>query len=190
MWVTANGKIHNANNPRTTWARLNRAAIVLAVVCALASMSIAAFAHGNEDGTTKATIGTAKVSIEYRRPVLKGRDLMKLIHPGDLWRLGADAPTTIESDTDLDFGGTRVPKGKHILLVRYVEPGKWTLVVSSKDRVHYEPSAKLGEVPLAVESGKDIVDALNIQLSNKNGQGFIEIAWGTYRLTTSFNQAN
>ena len=90
----------------------------------------------------------------------------------------------------MDFGGARVPKGKHILLVRYVEPGKWTLVVSSKDRTHYEPTAKLAEIPLVVESGKELVDPLNIQLSNKNGQGIIEIAWGTYQLTTSFNQAS
>lgn len=159
------------------------------VAFTLASAVQVAWAHGNEPGSAKATIGTTKVSIDYRRPMLKGRDLMKLIHPGDLWRLGADVPTTIDSDGDLDFGGTHITKGKYFLMARYVEPGKWTLVVSSKERRTYEPSAKLAEIPLDVESGKDSVDAMDIQLNNKGGRGNIEIAWGTYRLTASFAPA-
>jgi len=163
--------------------------ITALTTCALAGLCLSAFAHGNEEGSAKATLGNTKVSIEFHRPTLKGRDLMKMVHPGDLWRLGADDPTTIESDGDLDFGGTRVPKGKHILMARYLEPGKWTLVVSSKDRMHYEPSAKLVEIPMDVEPGQDSVEAMNIQLTNKGGAGEIEIAWGTYRLRASFSPA-
>jgi hypothetical protein len=165
---------------------IKRVLLGIAVAGAFLSISLVIHAHGNEEGSAKAVIGSTKVSIDFRRPTLKGRDLMKLIHPGDLWRLGADVPTTIESEADLDFGGTRVAKGKHFLLARYVEPGKWTLVVSSKDRQHYEPSSKLAEIPMAVENDKEPVDAMNIQLNNQAGQGNIEISWGTYRLTASF----
>jgi len=159
------------------------------ILIALAGSSSLLLAHGNEPGSAKATLGTTKVSIDFRRPMLKGRDLMKLIHPGDLWRLGADVPTTIETDGDLDFGGTRVAKGKYFLMARFVEPGKWTLVVSSKERRAYEPSAKLAEIPLDVEEGQAPVDAMDIQLTNKGGRGNIEIAWGTFRLTASFAPA-
>ncbi len=169
--------------------KFNRLFLTAMTACALASVAPLALAHGNEPGSAKATIGTTKVSIDYRRPMLKGRDVMKLIHPGDLWRLGADVSTTIESDGDLDFGGTRVPKGKHFLMARFVETGKWTLVVSSKERREYEPSAKLAEIPMEVEEGKDPVDAMDIQLTNKAGRGSIEIAWGTFRLTASFAPA-
>lgn len=155
----------------------------------LTLISMIAAAHGNEEGVAKAIIGKATVAIDYRRPSLKGRDLMQMIHPGELWRLGADAPTTIESNHDLEFGGTRVPAGKHVLLARYLEPGKWTLVVSSMDRMHYEPSAKLAEMPLDVEQGKAPVEQLTINLSDRGGKGFIEIAWGTYRLTGTFEPA-
>src|SRR5579863_35391 len=150
--------------------RLNRTYITIMTFGALLILPHLALAHGNEVGTAKATIGSTKVSIDFHRPTLKGRDLMKLLHPGDLWRMGADIPTTITSDGDLDFGGARVPKGKNVLLVRYVEPGKWALVVSSKDRQHYEPSTKLAEIPMEVEEGKDAVDAMDIQLSSKAGR--------------------
>ena len=166
-----------------------RLSICLVNIAVLAVTAIEVRAHGNEHGEAKATIGSAKVIVSYNRPSLKGRDLMKMIHPGDLWRLGADIPTTIESDSDLDFGGARVPKGKHILMARYVAPGEWTLVVSSKDRLHYEPSAKLAEVPMEVQDGKDPTEELSIQLSSKGGRGAIEIAWGGYRLAATFTPA-
>ncbi len=114
---------------------------VLGAVGLLALLALNGVAHGNERGAAKATIGGATVTIDYGRPRLKGRDLLKLIQPGALWRLGSDAPTTIESDADLDFGGTRVAKGKHILLAHYIEPGKWSLVVSSKPASQYDPGA-------------------------------------------------
>ncbi len=146
-------------------------------------------AHGNERGQAKATIDKAQVTIDYGRPALKGRDMLKKIEPGNLWRLGSDAPTTIESNVDLDFGGTRVAKGKHILLARLVEPGKWTLVVSTKNATDYEPSAKLAEVPMEYSQATDSVEELSIQVSNSGGRGLIEIAWGTARLKASFAPA-
>ncbi len=150
--------------------------------------TLVALAHGNDRGEIKATVGNARVSIEYGRPVLKGRDMLKRIEPGKLWRIGADAPTTIESDADLNFGGTVVPKGKHVLLARLIEPGKWSLVVSSKNIHDYEPSAKLAEVPMEIQESKDLVELVTILLSNKNGVGVIEIAWGTMRLQASFTE--
>ena len=146
-------------------------------------------AHGNEHGQAKASVGGAQVTIEYNRPMLKGRDLGKLIQPGQIWRIGADAPTTLESDTDLDVGGTRVPKGKHILLARCVDAGHWVLIVSSKSAHDYEPSAKLAEAPLELRQGTDPAELVTIQLSENGGRGVIEIAWGTLRLVGTFAPA-
>jgi Protein of unknown function (DUF2911) len=159
-----------------------------AALLALAASFV--FAHGNDVGKAEATIGRAKVTIEYGRPQLKGRDVNKLIQPGQMWRIGADMPTTIESDTDLDFGGTRVSKGKHVLLARLIAPGQWSLVVSSVPVNRYEPSAKLAEEPMTIEHGKDSVEDLTIALTNNSGQGTIEISWGTERLLASFKPAS
>ena len=152
-------------------------------------VALPALAHGADRGEAKATIGSANVSIDYGRPMLKGRDLMKMMPVGGVWRIGADAATTITSNVDLDFGGTRVAKGNHILLTRLAEAGKWSLVVSSKGAFQYEPSAKLAEVPIELQDGKESVEELTITLTNKDGRGVIEIAWGTSRLTASFAPA-
>ncbi len=162
----------------------------LALTMTLAA-SVPAFvlAHGNERGEAKATIGGANVAITYGRPMLKGRDMMKMIQPGQLWRIGADVPTTLESDRDLDFAGTRIPKGKYVLLARFVEPGKWTLVVSTKPAREFNPAAKVAEAPLDLQEAKDPAEAVTISLSENGGRGVIEIAWGTMRLTGSFEAA-
>lgn len=166
--------------------RISLGGLLVASFLAVAS----ALGHGNDQGKTEATIGKAKVSIEYGRPMLKDRDINKMIQPGQMWRIGADIPTVIESDADLNFGGTRVPRGKHVLLARLVAPGQWSLVVSTEAVNRYEPRSKLAEVPLKLEQQKDPVNELTIRLSNEGGQGVIEISWGTDRLFASFEPAS
>jgi len=146
-------------------------------------------AHDNQKRTVQVAIGTAGVSISYAAPTLKGRDPMKMIQPGDLWRMGADFPTTLESDSDLDFGGKRVPKGKYVLLAHLVEPGKWTLIVSTKDRNHYDASAKVAEIPLELQHRTRPAEELAIELTEMGNQAVIQISWGTLGLKGSFAAA-
>lgn len=161
----------------------------IGLVTLIVLLSSASMAHGNERGSVKATINGAHISIDYGRPALKGRDMLKQLQPGQLWRIGADAPTTLESDKELNFGGTIVPKGKHILLARLVEPGKWTLVFSTKSVFEYGPDAKLAEVPLTLEEASDSTELVTIKVTDKDGTGVIEIAWGKMRLSASFKPA-
>ena len=149
----------------------------------------AGVAHGTERGSVKATINGAHIAIDYGRPMLRGRDMLSQLKPGQVWRIGADSPTTLESDKDLNFGGTVVPKGKHILLAKLVEPGKWSLVFSSKSVFQYAEDAKIAEVPLAFEDANTSDEMVTLKLTDQGGTGVLEIAWGKMRLTTSFKPA-
>jgi len=149
----------------------------------------AGVAHGAERATVKFAINGAHITIDYGRPMLKGRDMLGQLKPGQVWRIGADSPTTLESDKDLDFGGTVVPKGKHILLARLDGPGKWSLVFSSKSVFQYEASAKIAEVPLTFEESTDSDEMVTLKLTDQGGSGVLEIAWGKMRLRTSFKPA-
>jgi hypothetical protein len=169
--------------------RLRQLIVGFSALAALGFLIHASLAHGNDRGEVKATIGGARVTIDYGQPSLKGRDPLQMIQPGKVWRLGSEAPTTIESDKDLDFGGTKVPKGKHILLARYVESGKWTLVVSSQPANRFEPSAKIAEIPLTLQEMSVSVETLTLKLADKGGKGVIDIAWGKLRLAGSFTIA-
>lgn len=163
--------------------------INLAIIMVFGLLPESGLAHGNDQGKVKATIGNANVTILYGRPKLKGRDPLQMIKVGELWRMGADIPTTIQSDADLNFGGARVPKGRHILLARYIAPGQWSLVVSNASAAQFTPGAKLAEVPAQVETSPDSTEEVTIQLSNQDGNGIIQVAWGTMRLQASFTAA-
>lgn len=156
---------------------------------ALTSISGIALAHGNAQSDAQARVGRARVVIHYGRPELRGRDPLKLISPGEPWRLGADVPTTFETDSALDFGGTRVAKGKYYLLAVLVQGGEWALVVSRQPIDQYEPSAKVAQIPLAFSEGGPSVEEMTIHLAGRGQSGRIEIQWGTMRLTGSFSAA-
>lgn len=160
--------------------------VTLATVAILALGSLPSLAHGQERGTAKATVGNANVSIEYGRPELKGRDMLGKMQAGAVWRIGANEATTLTTDADLDFAGKRLPKGKHTLLARLAEAGKWTLIASAKGAFQFEESAKLAEVPLTLTNAKDSIEELTITLTAQGDKGTIEIAWGTARLIGSF----
>jgi len=152
----------------------------------LALVTHATLAHGNDHGNIQATIGGAHVTIDYNRPSLRGRDPLSLIQPGEVWRMGSDAPTTLESDQDLDIGGTRVAKGKHILLARFDGPGKWTLVISNKPWNQYDAAAKIAETPMTFEQVQDSVETVTIKLTDQKGTGVIAVAWGKLLLRAEF----
>ncbi len=160
--------------------------IALATPALVVLMTSPGVAHGAERGNAKASISGAHITIDYGRPALKGRDMLKQIQPGKLWRIGADAATTLESDKDLNFDGTIVPKGRHILLARLDEPGKWTLIFSNKSVYEFGPSAKVAEVPLTFSEGSDAAELVTIRLASKGGKGVLEIAWGKMRLSAAF----
>ena len=164
-----------------------RSWLAAGAACLLAASS--ALGHGNEKGKAETKVGNATVTVEYAGPALKGRDVLALIQPGHIWRLGADVPTTIESDADLDFAGARVPKGKHILLAQLTEPGKWVLIVSSKPASQYEAGDKIAEVPLELGQAGDSVEEMAIRLSSHGERGVIEVAWGVNRLSATFTEA-
>jgi hypothetical protein len=156
---------------------------------ALALLTQTTLAHGNDRGNANAVIGGAHVTIDYGRPSLKGRDPLSLIQPGEVWRLGSDASTTIESDKDLLVGGKKVEKGKHILLARLDGPGKWTLVVSSKPWNQYDASGIIAETPMKLEQAQDSAETVTINLTDKKGTGVITVAWGKLRLTAEIKAA-
>lgn len=160
-----------------------------AALCLMAMAVAGVRAEEGPRGTAQSHIGAARVLVEYGRPWLRGRDVVKMLEPGQLWRLGADAPTTIQSETALNFPGARIPAGKHILLVRYIRPGTWSLVFSTSAAIDYTPGARIAETLMHLETGQASVQQLTIRLFSRKGIGRVEISWGPYRLSATFAPA-
>ncbi|HYC92928.1 MAG TPA: DUF2911 domain-containing protein [Thermoanaerobaculia bacterium] len=101
------------------------------------------------------TTNGKKITIDYSAPSKRGRTIFGELVPYDkVWRTGANAATTLTTDTDLMIGSLHVPAGKYTL---YTIPGpkEWTLIVNKQTGqwgTKYDEKQDLGRVKMKVAS--------------------------------------
>jgi tetratricopeptide (TPR) repeat protein len=77
-------------------------------------------------------IGTARVTVSYSRPAVKGREIWGGLVPyGQVWRLGANDATTLEVTEAFKLAGRDLPAGAYALFAIPAKE-KWTIVVNSE----------------------------------------------------------
>lgn len=139
--------------------------------------------NNSDRGKSVLQLEGGAVSVEYGRPALKGRDLEKLIEPGREWRMGSNAPTTLNTDVDLKFGDKTIPKGTYVLKAKPVEQQDWLLLIQTQD------NSTVAEVPLSLERADDLAELMTIELAQKNNGGRFLLRWGNMTLSTDFQKA-
>ena len=82
----------------------------------------------SQRGTVSQRINDTTITIDYSRPVARGRELFgKLVPYGRVWCPGADNATTIDVTTAVKLNGQELPKGQYSV---WSEPHaeKWILM--------------------------------------------------------------
>jgi hypothetical protein len=105
----------------------------------LVALLVTAFAGAQEKkpasppATAKGTIGHAEITIDYSSPSVKGREIWGALVPyGQVWRAGANAPTTFTTSQMIAIEGQELPAGTYAL---YVIPEKnESIVIFGKDK--------------------------------------------------------
>jgi hypothetical protein len=157
----------------------------------IASLVVLAAATGKRQVTqnaqspsaeTSMKIGGKNVTIEYNAPSARGRKVEGGLVPyNKVWRLGADAATTLVTEADLKIGNLAVPKGVYTLYISAGQNG-WLLIVNKQTGqwgTEYSEAQDLGRVPLKTTRLPNAVEKLNISLNAKGGNsGEIDITWG------------
>ncbi len=168
---------------------------LLTLLCALglgAALAAPAMAQGNPRGTASVTLGSAKVTIDYGRPSLKGRnvnDLLGQLPAGEVWRLGADQSTTFTTAGDLDFSGTTVPKGTYSLWARKESDNSWKLVFNSQHGqwgTDHDASKDAVSVPLKQGKAGSAAEQVTIKLQKEGDGGEFTVQWGDLELSANF----
>ncbi|MCC6163718.1 MAG: DUF2911 domain-containing protein [Acidobacteria bacterium] len=133
---------------------------------------------GSPHETVEYTVGSAKVTITYGRPFLKGRSLETLAPTGKVYRTGADSATTLVTDKDLQIGTLAVPAGTYTL---YTLPGAtWQLIVNKQTGqwgTQYDQSQDLGRVPMAAGTLAAPAEQLTLTIAGGN----LELHWATMK---------
>ncbi len=137
-------------------------------------------AQVNPRGETRAEFSGGKVTIEYGRPSLKGRDIKSMIYPGEQWRLGADGDTTLATEVGLKFGDASVPSGNYILRAKFLAEDKWHLLIHGTDY------SKVAEVPMTFEKKSSEVDRLTLTVEGQEKSGTLTVVWGKLSLSVGF----
>ncbi len=149
----------------------------LGILCLILS----APAQAQDRGEATLAIGGGKVTVEYGRPSLQGRDINTLISPGQEWRMGSNAATTLTTDVDLKLGDKLVKKGKYVLLAKLVEKDKWQLLIKQDDTV-------VAEVPLVSTKASTSEEQVTIKLVKDGDGGKFLLQWGTFGASATFEK--
>jgi hypothetical protein len=134
------------------------------------------------------TIGGHEVSITYSSPGVKGREGKIFTKDGlishnphyPVWRAGANAATTLETNGDLMIGDLHVPAGKYTLFVDISDPDRWTLMVNKKTGewgLAYDGSQDLGKTKMHMSKPSSMVENLKWDIKGEGAKGTITLAW-------------
>jgi Protein of unknown function (DUF2911) len=167
---------------------------VLTLLCAIglgAALAAPAMAQGHPRATSNLMLGSTKVSVEYGRTSLNGRNVSDMLSqvPPTGWRLGADKSTTFSTSGDLDFGGTTVPKGDYSLWAVRGSDNSWKLVFNSQHGqwgTDHDPSKDVASVPLKQEKASSSAQQVTLALAKEGDGGEFKVKWGDLELTTNF----
>jgi DUF2911 family protein len=155
---------------------------VILGIMALSLMLPRLYAQSNARGEATLTLDEGKISLDYGRPKLKGRDLEGMIAVGDEWRMGADAPTTLKTEVPLKFGSKVLDKGTYVLKAKLVAKEKWHLLIQKEDK------SVAAEVPFAYEKTDNAVEEMAIKLTKQGSGGRLTLQWGKLSISTDFQK--
>ncbi|HEX5073561.1 MAG TPA: DUF2911 domain-containing protein [Gemmatimonadaceae bacterium] len=100
----------------------------------------------SEKGSVTQTVDGTTITIEYYRPVARGRTpFPDVVHWGRMWTPGANWATTLDVDQPIRLNGNLLPKGKYSVWM-IPQPDEWTVILNrDARRFHTQPPASSDE---------------------------------------------
>lgn len=115
----------------------------LVVLAALIAVGRSAHAQGypfSQRGSVSQDVAFTRITVEYGRPVARGRALFGKLVPWDsVWHPGADSATRIVFDHDVLLEGHPVKAGEYSLWLVPHERAPWTFIVSRAAHTFHKP---------------------------------------------------
>ena len=121
---------------------MNRQLLVCSsLVFALApQLSVAQGYPFSQRGSVTQMVAFTKISVEYGRPVARGRTLFGALVPWDsVWHPGADSATRITFSRDVLIEGKPLRAGEYSLWLIPRERAPWTVIFSRAAHVFHRP---------------------------------------------------
>ncbi|MBC7841867.1 MAG: DUF2911 domain-containing protein [Gemmatimonadaceae bacterium] len=136
--------------------------------------------------TARGTIGSANISIDYGRPLARGRNLLGNVITFDrVWRTGANAATQFTTTAPIAIEGLAVPAGTYTLWTVPHSAANVELIVNGQSGqwgTEYSSARDLGSVKLQTDSATVPVEKFTMSVVPSGaGRGALVLEWGTFR---------
>jgi hypothetical protein len=137
--------------------------------------------------TLHASIGRAAFTVDYGRPLARGRTLLGDVIPYDyIWRTGANAATQFTTSADIMLGtialapGTytlwTLPHTDRLLLIVNRQTGQWG--------TEHDDKYDIGSTPLTAAVPAQPVEKFTISITGRDQRsGALALEWGNFRWT-------
>ncbi|MES2305085.1 MAG: DUF2911 domain-containing protein [Gemmatimonadota bacterium] len=138
-------------------------------------------------GAAQSKVGKATITVDYGRPMARGRVLVGGIIPyGEVWRTGANAATQFTTTAAIKLEGLELAPGTYTLWTLPSRAGVQLIVNKQFGQwgTNYDPAQDLGHIPLTVGTNKVPVErfTITVEPATKNS-GNLALEWGTFRWT-------
>lgn len=131
-------------------------------------------------GKVEQKVGVTDVSVSYSRPGIKGRKIFGGLVPfGQVWRTGANDPTTITFSDAVKLEGNDVPAGTYSLYT-IPQENEWTIIVNKKATGPAQRDEKEDQVTFKVKpmTSAGTVETFTINISDiTTNTANVELAW-------------
>lgn len=161
--------------------------VLMLPVFLTAGTAVAASAQirGSEAASVSQVIDGTRITIEYSRPSVRGRELFGKLVPYDIPWTGANWATTIESNKDFRLNGRDVPAGKYSLWM-VPRPNQWTVFLDPNERLFHvqKPDSTAEQIRfLAEPKTGPHTEMLTWTFPSVSGDGAtLQFQWGTTAL--------
>jgi hypothetical protein len=138
--------------------------------------------------TARATIGNTTFTVDYGRPLARGRVLLGNVIPFDyVWRTGANAATQFTASAPITMAGMNMPAGTYTLWSVPRSDGRAELIVNKQVGqwgTEYNDKFDLGTKPFLVDTQATPVDKFTISIVPDGARkGTLVMEWGTFKWT-------
>ncbi len=137
--------------------------------------------------TTRQAIGNTTFTVDYGRPLVRGRQLLGGIIPyNQVWRTGANAATQFSTSAPITLAGMTLARGMYTLWTIPRENGVQLIVNKETGQwgTGYNYRNDLGRAPMTVDTLATPVEKFTISIRpNDARRGALLIEWGPFRWT-------
>jgi hypothetical protein len=163
-----------------------RTTICPIVLAALAGVTLPTASHAQIQASEAAFVGQTidgtTLTVEYSRPLVRGRELFGGIVPWNVvWTPGANWATTLDVDADIKLNGVDVPAGKYSVWAIPRED-QWLMMLNPEPRIFHfvkpDSSQATVHIPVDPEEGEH-TEMLTWSFSQVRGDfAVLAMTWG------------